>query len=240
MIDIHSHLLWNVDDGPETMELSLKMLNVAAKEGITEIVVTPHYNHPLYSVKLKDVEVKVNILQNELNKNNTPIKLHTGHEVRLTSDIINLQKSVHFHTLANSKYILLELPSNFVSFFVFHMIHDLNKKELIPIIAHPERNKEIISNPDILEKMIQIGALAQVTSGSLAGLFGSKIQRFALKLIKSNLIHTYGSDAHNLTNRPFLFNEGLAYLEKRKQLDMVDLFLENNNRVVKNMPIALN
>ena len=81
--------------------------------------------------------------------------------------------------------------------------------------------------------------MTQITAGSLAGQFGKKIQKLSLDLVKANLVHTYGSDVHNLTTRPFLFNEGLSFLEKKKQLDAVELFLENNARIIENKDFIL-
>lgn len=237
MNDIHSHLLWNVDDGPATLEESIHLLEKAVNEGITGIIATSHFQHPLYSVNFNQVQDMVKVLQIEIEKNNIPLKIYTGHEVRLSPNVTQLYKSFQLHTLANSNYVLLELPSYAVPLYTFHIVQELLKEGITPIIAHPEKNNEIYENPTLLEKLVRTGALAQITAGSLTGYFGRRVQKFSLDLVKANLIHTYGSDVHNLSKRPFLFKEGLAFLEKKKQLDVVDLVLENNYRVINNMPI---
>lgn len=133
------------------------------------------------------------------------------------------------HTLAHSNYLLLELPSNHIPKYTKDIIYSLLTAGITPIIAHPERNRVITENPSHLEQIIREGALAQITAGSLAGLFGKAIQKLSIKFVRSNLVHTYGSDVHNLSTRPFLFEKGLRYLEKQKDLDMVDFCLRTTN-----------
>ncbi|WP_332648229.1 tyrosine-protein phosphatase [Lysinibacillus sp. 54212] len=239
MIDIHSHILWNVDDGPKTKEETLQILEQAVLEGITEIISTSHSNHPQYHANYKHVQNKLHILQYDLIQQNIPLTLHSGHEVRLSDSIIPQYRSNRLHTLANSNYLLLELPSYTVPHYTKMIIRELLSEGVTPIIAHPERNKAIAERPELLEALIREGALAQVTAGSLAGHFGRAIQRLSLDLVKANLVHTYGSDVHNLSSRPFYFDKGLLYLEKRKQLDAVDMLLENNSRIIRNKPMIL-
>lgn len=239
MIDIHAHFLWAVDDGPKTIEETILLLERAVHEGITEIVATSHRFHPQYNATYEIIHNQIQALQYQLMTHSIPLILHPGHEVRLTEKIIPLFRNNQIQTLANSKYILLELPSYSVPYFTIQMIRNLLAEGLVPIIAHPERNKAIVERPILLERLICEGAVAQVTAGSLAGHFGRAIQNFSLELVKANLVHVYGSDVHNLTSRPFLFAEGLNFLEKKKQLNAIELFLENNQRVIQNQPLIV-
>ena len=84
MIDMHCHLLWNVDDGPKTIEATVNMLEQAVKEGITTLIATPHSNHPQYDVNYETVINQIGLLQNELQNQSIPLKLYSGHEVRLS------------------------------------------------------------------------------------------------------------------------------------------------------------
>nr|WP_106784345.1 CpsB/CapC family capsule biosynthesis tyrosine phosphatase [Lysinibacillus timonensis] len=233
MIDLHSHLLFNVDDGPQTFEESLEMLQKAANEGITQIISTSHALHPQYDVKADTVTSQVVELQTELDNRHIPLKIHVGHEVRLHEKIVELCLSNEIHRLAQSNYLLLELPSNSVPHYTKNIVNALITEGITPVIAHPERNKAIAERPSRLENLIREGAVAQITSGSLAGHFGRGVQKVSFDLVRANLVHLYGSDAHNLSTRPFLFQEGLDYLEKHKQIDAVDLFLENNERLLQ-------
>ncbi|AWE06749.1 capsular biosynthesis protein [Lysinibacillus sp. 2017] len=239
MVDMHCHILWNEDDGPTSKAETMKLIEQAVKEGITTIISTSHSNHPLYDVEYNVVTNQVGILQNELINNNIPLTLYTGHEVRLSEKIIPLYQTKQIHTLANSQYLLLELPAYTVPNYTKHIIHALLMEGITPIIAHPERNKAIAEKPDRLVELIRQGALSQITAGSLIGHFGRAVQKLSLDLVKANLVHVYGSDAHNLLTRPFLFDEGLCYLEKKKELDTVDILLENNERIIQNKPFLI-
>ena len=239
LIDIHSHILFGVDDGPKTMEQSLEMLMQAEKEGITDILATSHVCHPQYHVHSANVLQQVPQLQRTLDDQGIKLKIHAGHEVRMTNDLLEKLEIKEVLPLANSHFLLLELPSSNVPIYTKDMIVLLKSRGITPIIAHPERNKAIAEKPSRLERLIREGAVAQITAGSLAGHFGKAVQKLSLDLVRANLVHTYGSDAHNLTTRPFLYDAGLTYLEKKKELDAVDLLLENNARIIENKPFIL-
>ena len=239
IVDIHSHILWGVDDGPVTVEQSLKILEQAVEEGITSIIATSHSNHPGYNTDYQIVTKQVEYLQQLLIKNNIPLTLYTGHEVRLSEKIMPLYQKKQIHTLANSNYLLLELPSHTVPFYINHIISALLMEGITPIIAHPERNLAIAEKPSRLLHLIHQGAFAQITAGSLTGHFGRKVQKLSLDLVSANLVHSYGSDVHNMSTRPFLFEKGLRYLEKNKHLDAVDAFLENNERIIQNKSLII-
>ncbi|MER1984841.1 MAG: CpsB/CapC family capsule biosynthesis tyrosine phosphatase [Solibacillus sp.] len=239
MFDIHSHLLFGVDDGPETVDDSLEMLTQAAKEGITQIIATSHATHPMFHTAAEDIQRQVPLLQQKLNEQGIPLQIHTGHEIRVTDQTITQLQTGHVLPLANSRYVLLELPSATVPPFVKNLIVELVKDGYVPIIAHPERNKAIAEKPERLEVLIREGAVAQITAGSLSGHFGKAIQQVSVQLVEANLVHTYGSDAHNLKTRPFLFNEGLDFLDKKKLGKTVDILLENNARILDNRELYL-
>ena len=111
--------------------------------------------------------------------------------------------------------------------------YELQTEGLIPIIVHPERNQEIIENPDLLYKFVNSGALTQVTAGSVCGYFGKNIKKFSRQLIEANLTHFIASDAHNVHNRSFKMVEAFEQVEKSYGMDMVYLFKENAELLVR-------
>lgn len=240
MIDTHAHILYDIDDGPKALEDALLMLRQAESEGITDITATSHALHPQFHAQKAAVFQRLLKLQQEADRSGIKIKLHQGHEVRITDHIIERFDNGELLTLADSKYLLLELPSSGIPGNTTSVIGELLSRNIVPVIAHPERNRAILDKPQRLAKLVNHGALAQVTAGSLAGKFGSDVRDRALQLIDSNLIHLFGSDAHDLKKRNFYFDKALTFLEKRGHADAVDIFLENNARVVENRdPIIL-
>lgn len=239
MIDMHSHILFGVDDGPATFEESLSMLEQAAAEGITGIISTSHAKQPQYHVEPTTVNEQLDLLKMELKMRNISLSLYEGHEIRLHESLLTGILQNKLLRLAGSKYVLLELPSQNVPRYTIDIINELLANGIIPVIAHPERNKGIAEKPERLARLIRQGAIAQVTAGSISGHFGKGVQRIALQLIDANLVHAIGSDVHNLNNRPFLFDKGLTYLEKKGRADYVDLFLENNENIIVNKDVIL-
>lgn len=239
MIDMHCHICFGVDDGAKSIEDAISMVKFAMKEGITNMIVTPHAYSPQFHVPTKEVLGQVRLLNEVISEAGYSLKIHNGQEVRLHEHILKNLENCKALTLAESRYVLLELPSHTVPTYTKQIIQLMLSKGKIPIIAHPERNRAVAENPKRLEQLIRHGALAQVTAGSLAGHFGKTIQRLAVHLTEANLIHVYGSDIHNMTTRPLLFNEGLDYLEKRRLHEKMNILLENNERILKDEPFII-
>ncbi|WP_252501994.1 tyrosine-protein phosphatase [Sporosarcina sp. Marseille-Q4943] len=239
MIDMHTHLLFGVDDGPKTIEDTLELIKKAQVEGITDMISTSHARHPQFNVQKSEVLSQITLLKDIMKEAGLSIQLHPGQEIRLTEDLIERFDNNELLTLANSRYLLLELPSQTIPVYTVHIIQSLLEREIIPIIAHPERNRAIAEKPERLERLIRHGATAQITSSSLSGHFGKTIQKLSLQLIEANLVHTYGSDVHNLKTRPFHFGKGLDVLERKRLYDIADLLLENNERILRNEPFFL-
>lgn len=234
MLDMHAHILPGVDDGPKTMEESIELLQMIEAEGITDLIATSHADSPHFHVPKALVLEKLDAVKAEIDRHNLSINLHAGQEIRIQGNTVEQLASEELLTLANSKYVLLELPSSGIPTCTVPIIQGILNLNKVPIIAHPERNRAIAEKPSRLERLVTHGALSQVTSGSLAGHFGKGVQKVALQLIKANLVHAYGSDVHNTKTRPFLFEEGLEYLDKHKQHDIADILLENNDRIITN------
>ncbi|MEK4554909.1 tyrosine-protein phosphatase [Jeotgalicoccus sp. FSL K6-3177] len=226
MIDIHNHLLINVDDGPKSEEETLDLLKQAVDEGITDIICTPHHHSGAYNTPADIVREKLTGVQNIIDKHQLPIKVHPGQEIRINDDLIDELRTGEALTLAGSKYILIEFSFTELREDVDEVFTALRELGLTPIIAHPERCRPLVKNEQILARLIEEGALAQVTAASVCGEFGSGLQENSLELIRKGLIQLVASDAHHAEYRPFMSKEafeiienelGESYVEKMKQ-----------------------
>ena len=232
MIDTHSHILPGLDDGAETMEQTKHLLKTAIEEQITGIIATPHAFHPNFRTDLAAVNTQLQAVRQMAQEEGLEISIYSGQECRLSENLPELLGKGQALTMADSQYVLLELPSSGIPAYTIPIIQQLISLGYVPVIAHAERNQGIIQKPDRLKRLILHGAMAQVTAGSLAGSFGKSIQKTALQLIDANLIHVYGSDVHNMNVRPFHYQAGLQFLEKKKRHQIIDILLENNERVI--------
>lgn len=231
---MHCHIIPGVDDGSADMKDSLNMAKKAVEAGITHLFATPHHLNERY------VNVKDNIIDHvfELNEclqqENIPLTIHPGQELRIHRDLfVTLEKGEVLTLDNNGKYLLLELPSGHVPTYTQEMIYELLLKGITPIIVHPERNKELIKNPNLLFKLVKEGALTQVTSGSIIGLFGKNVKSFSKKILEYNLAHFIATDAHNVGSRGFSLQEAYETITKMYGIDRTFYFKENAEQLIK-------
>ena len=203
MIDIHCHIIPNVDDGACSLEESVGMARLAVADGIKEIVATPHTLDGVNENPVSEVLAAVNQLRKVFAAEDIPLKVHPGCEIHVTTGISRKIELREVCTLNDGgKYALLELPSQSIPPRMKTEIFELKLNGITPIIAHPERNVPMQNNPDLLLEMLRVGALAQLTTTSLLGDFGPFVQDLAKFFLKHRLVQLMASDAHSADNRP--------------------------------------
>lgn len=238
MIDIHNHLLMGLDDGAQSFEDTIRLLQQAKEQGITGIVVTPHHLHPKYNNKFSDVKNKLNQLKQHKQIIDFGIDLYVGQEIRIKDQVLDDIDKQFIQGINHSRYILIEFPSNSIPNYTKNLLYEIQNKGFIPIIAHPERNKAIVSNPNLLYELVINGALSQVTSSSLTGELGKNIQNISLKLIDHNLIHFIASDAHHPISRPFIMSDLFSISKLKKVEDKLHELIRNNEFIIRDEEIV--
>ncbi len=184
MIDIHNHILPNLDDGPRNWEQSLVMARIAVADGIEQIVCTPHCVAGAFENTRELVLPAVKEFQEKLSEQGIPLQVYPGAELRLDPDLAQKVKSGQLPTVAdNGRYILLELPYIFLPQKLEDFFRNLAMQDIVPIICHPERNRQLNRDPMPLFRWIETGALVQITAASITGHFGSGIRRLSLSLL---------------------------------------------------------
>ncbi|MCJ1759075.1 tyrosine-protein phosphatase [Mammaliicoccus sciuri] len=233
MVDIHNHILVGADDGPKSIEETIALLQQAKQQGIDDIVVTPHHLHPKYENTFDTVTKGIEELNkiDEIAKLN--IQFYPGQEIRLSDQILQDIEQRKIYGINDTKYLLIELPSNEVPRYTKKLLYEIQNKGLVPIIAHPERNKAIARDINLLYGLINNGALSQITASSLNGELGKNLQKISIKMIEHNLIHFIASDAHHVSNRPFAMNN-LFNNSKLKNIEAdIEMFLQNNEALIQ-------
>jgi len=201
MIDFHSHILPYIDDGAKSFDMSLEMMRISNDDDVKYICATPHYIAGEYEVNKEAYEEKINGLRYLCEKNNICTNIVSGLEIYINPDLAQLYEDGRIWGINDSRYLLIELPMEQFPLYTEEVFYELRLKGATPIIAHPERNIKIMKNPNLLENLIEQGALAQLNAGSLKGLYGKEVKVFAEELVKRNMIHLIGSDAHNSSSR---------------------------------------
>lgn len=203
MLDIHCHILPDIDDGAKDIDESLKMCEIARKDGINTIVATPHLNPGVYEPEKELILAKVNELNRLNHVNLRNLRILPGADNRVHPELIDsIEKGQSLTINDNMRYILLELPAYFLFYQIKGLIRGLKDKGITPIITHPERHVQIQRNIYILYEFIKAGTLAQITAMGITGEFGPEIKRLSKRLLAHNLIHVIASDAHSYSKRP--------------------------------------
>lgn len=237
MIDIHCHILPGIDDGPETEEASLAMANQAVEQGIRTIIATPHHKNNRYENVRESIVKHTLILNNLFKEHQIPLTLLPGQETRINGEMIADLENGELLPLNSTNYLFVELPSGSVPQYASQMMYDLQLAGYVPIIVHPERNREFIEQPDLLYDFVRKGVLTQVTAASVVGKFGKKIEKFSHDLIEANLTHFIASDAHNTTTRRFYLREAFDQVQADYGVDMYYLFRENSELLVDGLNV---
>ena len=193
MIDFHSHILPEIDDGSRNLEQSISMINEAKEVGFTKIISTSHYMENYYECDVEKRKQLIKQLQGEVQD----IKLYLGNEIYITNNIIELLKNGKASSINNTRYVLFEFPLITTKpMNDKEVIYRLVENGYIPIIAHPERYPFIQENPEYLFELEDMGALFQANYGSIIGMYGLKAKRTLKILLRNNLISFFGSDVH--------------------------------------------
>ena len=209
MIDIHNHILPNIDDGSKSTEMSLNMLKYAYEQGVTDVVSTVHFQHPLFlniDHSLGNLQRIAESLQLKLDEYKIPIKIHLGYEVFYFENLLKISNKP-LTTLGDGKYMLIEFSPKNIPNSQKQILYDLKISGITPIIAHPERYKLVHENFNIVYDWINAGCLIQVDAGSLLGLMGEKAKNSSHLIIKEKCCHILASDAHNDSNRNFCIKD---------------------------------
>ncbi len=213
MIDLHSHILPGIDDGPGTLEGSLELARVAVAAGTRTILATPHINTD-ERIDAAMVAAGLEELRPALAAAEIPLEVLPGGEIAIWRLVDLDDTALRSLALGGGPYLLVESPFSPVVGDFEPMVLDLHARGHRVLLAHPERCPAFQRDPTRLERLVTAGVLVQVTAGSMAGAFGSTVRRFTAGLLRDGLVHVVASDAHDTERRPPGLRAGFAALER--------------------------
>ncbi|MGP1680365.1 MAG: tyrosine-protein phosphatase [Burkholderiales bacterium] len=235
MIDLHCHLLPGIDDGPETMAEALALAAHAVQSGIVRAVVTPHVHVGRYHNEFASIAADLARFRMELERRNIPLELGLGGEVRLGEEIIAMvmEERVPFIGERDGyRIMLLELPHSHIPVGSDKFVGWLLKQKIRPMIAHPERNKDVHHDINRITPFVSMGCWLQVTAGAVAGNFGEPSRKRAVQLLERGWVTVLASDAHNLEHRP-------PELEPGRRAAAAIVGEEASWKLVRDTPLAI-
>lgn len=204
MIDLHCHLLPGIDDGPDTLYESLELCRMAVEDGVTHAIATPHIHPGRWNNTRISIERDYTALKHALDEHGIKLKLGYASEVRLTDQIMRQveDEDIPFYGEVDGyRVMLLEFPHGYIVPGSEKLVEWLLRRNIRPLIAHPERNKYVMSDIRKIRPFVDVGCWLQVTSGSVIGSFGPRAQYIAHQLLSDNVVAALSSDCHNARAR---------------------------------------
>lgn len=205
MIDLHCHLVPGIDDGPQTIEESIAMARLAVEDGITAARTTPHIHVGRFDNDLASIARDVEALRKAIEKERIPLELSFAAEVRLDYEVLPMIEAGRVPFLGELdgyKVLLLEFPHSHVPVGADKFVAWLLARNIRPMIAHPERNKDVMREPGKILPFLEMGCLLQVTADALTGGFGPQCALRAKEFLERGWVAVLASDAHDTTDRP--------------------------------------
>ena len=213
MIDLHCHLLPGIDDGPTSLQESLELCRIAVADGITHAVVTPHIHPGRWGNTRASIQRDCAALQCELDALGIALQLGFAAEVRLTDELmgqIEREEIPYYGEVDGYQVMLLEFPHGHVIPGSEQLVNWLMRQQIRPLIAHPERNRQVMKNPALLQPFIEAGCWLQITGGAVTGHFGERAQAVARQLLEVDQVTAVASDGHNSKARPPALQQAYA------------------------------
>jgi protein-tyrosine phosphatase len=200
VIDLHTHVLPGIDDGPPSVEESLALARSAAAQGTTTLVATPHIAWDLPNTA-QTVADGVAALKPRLAEAGVPVELRTGGEVVITWAAELSDDDLSALHLGGGEWLLAECPLSPSAMGFDTLLYSLQERGHRIVLAHPERSPALQRHPELLERFVADGMLSSITAGSLRGDFGSTVRRFTIDLVERDLVHNVASDTHDARHR---------------------------------------
>lgn len=239
-VDVHCHCLPGIDDGPATIAEAVELCRALVGDGFGEVIATPHQLGRFDGRNdAKSVRSAVAELQRVLDGENVPLRVHAGGDIRLDERLPRLLKEGVVCTLANGRYLLVELPHE-IFLDPAPMFSQLLGEGYVPVVTHPERHKHLQRRPGVVKAWVEQGAVLQVTAASVVGEFGVQAQTASERWIGDGLVWLVATDAHNTTGRAPRMSAAISAIEAKHGLSVARaLCIENPAGVIPRVGVSL-
>jgi protein-tyrosine phosphatase len=240
LIDLHSHVLYGLDDGSRDFDETITICNKYIENGFNKVVATPHYiKGTKFCSKAEQIIEKVKDLNIVLKSRDMKLQIFTGMEIMLDCDSIEGLRNKSLLTLNNSKYVLVESPAGDFPQYAAELIFQLQGEGYIPVLAHPERNRRIISDIAFAKELFARGVLLQVNKGSVLGHYGKTVQKSSIRLLQEGLVHIIASDTHRTSGRSPSLKNLQSILNKLVGVENTELLMKTNpTAIFENAEVA--
>ncbi len=231
MIDLHCHFLPGIDDGAETLEQALQLARLAVADGIAVSFMTPHIHQGWYDNERHGIEAACVTFQAALGREGIPLLVRPGGEVRFGGEVMDLVEQdlvPYLGRLDGFRVMLLEFPHSHIPPGADRLVRWLIGQRIRPLVAHPERNKDLIKDPERVRPFIDMGCLLQVTAGSVFGQFGPASMSVAAHYLDRDWVFVLATDAHDARHRVPNLSRGRDYLAATGRPELAERLTRDN------------
>lgn len=237
-IDIHTHILPAVDDGASSFEEAVTMLKQAYADGTKAVILTPHYRGSYRENTAVALKERLGQFSEAVKPILPEIELYIGSEIYYQAEAPQMVNDGEILSMCDSQYVLLELHSAATPSHARNAVSEFIRHGYVPILAHIDRFDVFLEDYDLLDELLEMGALFQLNAEAVMGKRGFKVKRFCHRVLKTESVHFIASDAHDTKNRKPLLRDCFLYVQKRYGKYYAEkLFCENPLAVIEDRVI---
>jgi protein-tyrosine phosphatase len=235
MIDMHTHVLFGVDDGAKTIENSLDLIKEEVNKGVSKIILTPHFKKRHGETNVEKIVENFKVLKEIVSEENLNVELFLGSEVYLDHNYYDTIWKEPIITLAGSDYVLIEFSMTDAPKNIPEICYEANLKGFIPIIAHVERYDILYDNTQLIKDILNEGAHFQINASTVVNKEDKVSSKFVNYLLKNELVSFVASDVHNRDSRAFYLDKAYSVVNKMCSHSYAEkIFKENQDKVIMN------
>lgn len=235
MIDMHTHVLFGVDDGAKTIENSLDLIKDEVNKGVSKIILTPHFKKRRGETNVEKIAENFKTLKEIVCDENLKVELFLGSEVYLDYNYYDTIWKEPIITLAGSDYLLIEFSMTDTPKNIPEICYEANLKGFIPIIAHVERYDILYDNTQLIKDILNEGAHFQINASTVVKKEDKESFNFASYMLKNELVSFVASDVHNRDSRAFYLDKAYSVVNKMCSHNYAEkIFKENQEKVIMN------
>ncbi len=232
-IDVHCHILPAVDDGAKDERESLDMLRIAAAEGITDMIVTPHYKAWHRNASVETIQKRIQALQEAADRNHIRVSLHPGNEIFYFDELEERLEKNEVFSLNHTDRVLIEFTPTDDYTYLRNSLDQVRAMGYIPILAHAERYECLLRDSKRVRELKQLDVEIQINASSVVGKLGGKVQQFVCRILKEKLVDYIGTDAHDTEHRAPQVQQCYSKLYHKLETEYLhDIFYRNALKII--------
>lgn len=237
MIDIHSHIIFDVDDGPKTLEDSRRLLEESYRQGVRTIISTSHRRKGMFETPEEKIAANFKQVQDLAKQVADDLTVLYGAEIYYTSDILKKLEEGTFPSLGDTKYVLIEFSMNTPYKDIHSALGNVIRLGMTPVVAHIERYHCLENDEDRVSELINMGCYMQVNSSNVLKpkLFGDRYKFMKKRVqffLERDLVHFVASDMHNVEDRPPYMQKAYQIVAKKYGAERAEELFKTNQEIL--------